>query len=509
MFWNKLLETCRKNIPLLMIVIGCIFIFLPSYFPDFTLLYVLGVWIWPFCFLYYGRFSKHRFSQSILFIFLAVGLALRFYGVLGDGLEQESLLLMIFAACAFWVPFAWDVRYCSAKSPFIYTLVFPVVYGTLNLILAYCNVIPFCNLAYAQYDNKPILQIVSVVGEYGLTFLITWFASVAVYVCMHWRSVEGKRVGAGALAVLVALFCWGGYRMLDAEDGAKNLRIAQATGPKLYQMDGKWAHLTIDKNVESFNRVAKSARDKRAEMLVFSEEAFTIADTNEAFFVANASALAKEYDFPILLTMEVQDTDHNRGDRLSNKAVLIDRNGVKVAEYLKHRAVPVVETSELEVGEGKQPDLSIEIGDGKYQVSFVICYDANFTDDARAMSPATQLYFTPSWDWESINDFHYRTIGIRSVENGVNLVMTTYGGISLVSDPYGNEIAKNEVDQIGYEKVFVTNVPTNSVVTIYSRIGGTLNLVYPVASLFFIALGQRRRKDGEEEDEDDADEEDA
>ncbi len=500
-FFYRLLALCRKNVPLLMIVVGCVFIFLPSLFPDCKILYCLGVWIWPFCFLYYGRLSRHRFSQSILFIFLALGLNIRFYEVLGQGLEAESLLLMIFASCAFWVPFAWDVRYCRRESPFVYTLVFPVVYGTLNLILSACNVIPVCNLAYAQYDNKALLQIVSVVGEYGLTFLITWVASIAVYVCEHWRSLTGKRVAVATVSALVAIFSWGGLRIISAEDSLNYVRVAQATGPKLNQVKGEWEFLPFQRNLKSFDRIAKSARDKRAEMLVFSEEAFSIADTNEAFFVANAAARAKEYDFPILLALEVRDMDNSRGGRLTNKVVLIDRNGSVVSEYVKHNAVPVVETSEIEVGEGKIPTVSLEIGDNSYRVSFVICYDGNFTDDIRQMDPTTQLYFNPSWDWEAINDFHYRTIGLRSVENGVNLVMTTYDGFSLVSDPYGRELALTDINKVGYERVFITNVPTQSVETIYSRFGGTMNLVYPVASLFFIALGQRRRKDGAVEDE--------
>lgn len=501
-FLKKLMDYHLVNLPFMFLNIGCLFLFIPSFFPEIKLLYILGVWIWPFCYLFYGRFSKRRFNQSILFIYLALGLNIRFFGVLGEGLEFENALLMLFVSCAFWVPFAWDARYYRFGSNFVYTLVFPVVYGTLNLILSACNVIPICNLAYAQYDNKSLLQVVSLIGEYGLTFLITWVASIGVYVCENRHKKSGKIAAASTVCVLVSMHIWGAVRIMNAEECTQTVRIAQAIGPKLRQIKGEWEILSFERNFDSFNNIVEDAVSKGAEMLVLSEEAFTIYDVKESLFVANAVEKAKQYHMPILLPLEVDDSDDDQNGRLFNKVILIDGDGVVRSEYLKHNAVPVVETSELVVGEGKIPTDSITIGGKKYVLSYVICYDGNFTDYIRRMDPSTQLYFNPSWDWESINDFHYRSIGIRSVENGVNLVMTTYDGWSVVSDPYGNEIARTYIEDHGYEKVFMTDVPTLSLSTLYMKIGGTLNLVYPVFSLFFIAFGHRKKRNEDDEDED-------
>src|SRR5438477_212327 len=37
----------------------------------------------------------------------------------------------------------------------------------------------FFSPAYTQYENLPLIQLVSITGVYGLSFLMTWFASVA------------------------------------------------------------------------------------------------------------------------------------------------------------------------------------------------------------------------------------------------------------------------------------------------------------------------------------------
>jgi apolipoprotein N-acyltransferase len=75
---------------------------------------------------------------------------------------------------------------------------------------------------------------------------------------------------------------------------------------------------------------------------------------------------------------------------------------------------------------------------------------------------------------------------------GTNLVMTTNDGISLVSNPVGKEIFRDRIDKMGLNQVVITEVPVKSVETIYSKFGFFVNMIYPLASIFFIAFGERR-----------------
>lgn len=493
-------ERGKSNLPLLLLIVGCVFIFLPSLFPEQKLLYVLGVWIWPFCFLYYCRLSAHRFSQAILYIFLAVGLSVRFYGLLGVGLEKESIVFVALLACIFWVPFAWDVRYCDKEAPFVNTLVFPTVYGTLNLIFSSCDLFPISNLAYAQYDDKMLFQIVSVVGEFGLTFLITFVASVLVYVVVHRGETAARRIGLATLVAVAAIHVWGLIQMAD-DESADTIRVAQVVGPRLeVQPDGKRIPLPYERNVFSFNRTAESAYRGEAQMLVFSESAFSIADTNEGDFISNAAEYARKFNMPILLTLNVFDTDNSREGLFQNKAILIDNQGKMLSEYNKHNAVPFVESFDLDAGKEKIPVVPLEIGNKTYMVSFVISYDGYFSEFLRVLDPSVQLLFIPSWDWDGVSDFHYRTLAVRSIEHGVNLIVTSYEGVSLVCDENGREIVRRDSHEAGYEQVFVSEVPTSSHSTTYSRMGGFLNYIYLILSLMFIGLGARRTRDGSIED---------
>ena len=478
--------------PVFIVILGCFFLLSPPFYPEFKLLYVLSAWLWPFLFLYYAHCSKKSYAQAIVFIFLTLGLSIRFSGVLGSNLDGAGGLLIVFAACVFWVPFAWDSAFCNQISSFVYTLVFPALYCTMNLILSACNVLPICNLAYAQYDNKPLLQLASVIGEFGITFLIAWAASVAVFVIDHWKKPKGKRVGLIALSVLLLLHVGGAIRYAMWEDDGNSIKIAQAIGPKLDLDKDELLELPFDRNVQALETNVIGAFEKGAGILAFSEEAFTIEDVEEANFMDHAKMLARKFSLPMLLTLEIADLDNNHDGRWINKAVLIDQDGGISAEYLKHNAIPVAESNTLVLGESAIPMVNLAVGNDRYNVSFVICYDGNFSDFVLGMEPETQVYFNPSWDWESINDFHYRTIGVRSVEMGVNLVMTTNDGFSLVSNPVGKELFRDRIDKAGLNHVTITDVPTKGVETIYSKIGVVLNFIYPVLSMFFIAFGERR-----------------
>jgi apolipoprotein N-acyltransferase len=63
----------------------------------------------------------------------------------------------------------------------------------------------FFNLAYSQYTNLSLLQVMSVAGLWAISFLVTWFASVANYA---WEGgFDVQRVGRGVLAAVCAWCC--------------------------------------------------------------------------------------------------------------------------------------------------------------------------------------------------------------------------------------------------------------------------------------------------------------
>ena len=58
------------------------------------------------------------------------------------------------------------------------TLVAPLAFTAWEFMtLAYNPMGSWGSLAYSQYGNLPLMQLVSITGLWGLTFLITWFGA--------------------------------------------------------------------------------------------------------------------------------------------------------------------------------------------------------------------------------------------------------------------------------------------------------------------------------------------
>ena len=86
---------------------------------------------------------------------------------------------------------------------------------------------PFNSIANTQYGDLPLLQVVSVTGIWGLTFLITWFAAVVNWAWEQhfaWPQVRG-----GALlyaAILAVVLLGGGARLALFPPQATPVRVA-------------------------------------------------------------------------------------------------------------------------------------------------------------------------------------------------------------------------------------------------------------------------------------------
>src|SRR3972149_6593779 len=95
------------------------------------------------------------------------------------------------------------------------TLVFPLAMTATELAVAAIS--PYGvwgSLAHTQFGNLPLMQSASVIGTWGVTFLICWFNSTLAWA---WRlGFSPERAGKGALiclAVLTAVFAAAAARL--------------------------------------------------------------------------------------------------------------------------------------------------------------------------------------------------------------------------------------------------------------------------------------------------------
>ena len=89
----------------------------------------------------------------------------------------------------------------------------------------------FGALAYTQYGNLPLIQLVSITGLSGVAFLINWFGASVNWMwerSFAWPVIRRCVVLYGTVAALVLLY--GGARLALPESPAGTMQIASFTG---------------------------------------------------------------------------------------------------------------------------------------------------------------------------------------------------------------------------------------------------------------------------------------
>ena len=87
----------------------------------------------------------------------------------------------------------------------------------------------------------------------------------------------------------------------------------------------------------------------------------------------------------------------------------------------------------------------------------------------------TRVLFIPSWVWTPNDSVQSRWVRDLSVESGLTMVTSVYGGYSIVSDPWGRVLASSHTDSVGFEHVVLADVPVERASTVYRAVGPALD----------------------------------
>jgi hypothetical protein len=117
---------------------------------------------------------------------------------------------------------------------FTSTLVFPLAWVTIELVNSRANPLgTWGAVAYTQYGNLPLMQLASVIGIWGIAFLINWFGSVVNWAWannFNWTIVQNGVLFYAGVFGLVML--WGGARIAFASSNIQTVRIAGIGWPR-------------------------------------------------------------------------------------------------------------------------------------------------------------------------------------------------------------------------------------------------------------------------------------
>lgn len=379
------------------------------------------------------------------------------------------------------IPYIVDRIYTRRfGSPLWATLVFPVAATAIDFFSA--NGSPFGTFgagAYSQRDFPAMMQIAAITGLWGVTFVISWFASLVNYV---WEN--GFKLNRPALisaGVLILILGFGVGRTVLAGPPEQTAQIAGFSLPngKLpallsqLQDEAAFRQSVEELHAQELEQIRALAQGG-AEIVVLQESAGMGHTDQVEKLLADAAAIAREQQIYIVLP-----TITFGIEKPENVVRIIDPNGQVVLEHVKFGGTQFEGSL---TGSGKLQTVDTPYG----RLSAIICWDADFPNVLRqAGQQDVDLLFIPSNDWLAVKDIHAGMAAFRAVENGMSIFRQTGSGVSAVIDAYGQTVHRvdsfDEESTGDFSAVQMVTTPISSVNTIYPMIGGILGNVMLIA----------------------------
>jgi apolipoprotein N-acyltransferase len=397
------------------------------------------------------------------------------------------------------LPYLADRLLAYQLKGFAATLVFPLAVTGMDFISVTTS--PMGSIgaqAYAQHGNLAFLQVLSITGRWGITFLVNWFGAV-----VNWaweRSFDWPKIRRGLAlyaGVMLLVMLFGGARLAYAPAPTGTVRVhgitevdMQVTLLELNQAkQNDWQayrKMTADLYERYFEGTIREAK-AGAQLVLWPELAAWVASEDEAAFTARGRQIAREEGIYLAMPMGTVHVGDNRP--WENKLIVVDPAGQIVLEHYKYGGQTI---EGFKPGDGVLRTAQTPFG----TLSGLICWDTDFPSTVRqAGRNGTDILLSPSKDYRGIDPIHARMAVFRAIENGVSVVRQADNGLAVVADPYGRILAA--VDHFtASERVTVAQVPANGgVFTLYPVIGdlfGWLAIVgLALAALWAVIQGRR------------------
>lgn len=466
------------------------------YFSNWNWSVPVTTWLFSVFLLRFSRTQKivtGQIALIVVFIFIGVVSMWRLLSI-------EVLPPSFRIGCGFaigvitFLPFLVDRIFSSRISPFVATLLFPCSWTALEYLSSFVDG-SWGALAYSQYGNLPLMQIVSVTGIWGLSFLITWLASVVNFAWeeqFKLRKIRRIIFCYSTIIVLVLIFGYG--RLAKPEQPVNKVSIASISNPhdffsRFYDVDladRKLAYHNMKKDMVFFFNATKNAVQAGAKIIFWQEYGLIVMEENEKELIDYARSIARDEN--VYIAMSIGLFPLNYPEQLwQNKLIWVDSSGKVINEYLKIKPAPPLEP--IVPGHGGIPILDTIYG----KIASAICADLDYPNlISQAGKHHAGILIIPAQDWKAVDPLHSNMAVFRAIENGVSLAKGTGNGSSIAVDPYGHII--NETDYFtNPQNPMISSLSTQGVSTIYSRIGDSFAWFCIFGCIIIIAMAYLRK----------------
>ena len=336
------------------------------------------------------------------------------------------------------------------------------------------------SIAYTQSSFLPLIQIASLTGISGITFILT-LVPAGIASAIHHRE-KGFRLFAILITVFVAAGSIGyGWIRLSTPATSDSTRVGAAAIDSTVRYFETTVRVEAIGVVNAYARLVSQSAENGAAIVVLPEKFVGVTEEYEAEALNILRTAAAEQKVYVVAGFNRLGSKNHR-----NMAILISPDGTIGGEYDKAFPIPGIES-------GYKRGEKIFLFDAKEITSGIaICKDLDFPGWIRQYGQAgVGALYVPAWDFRTDAWLHSRMAILRGVENGFAVVRAANEGALTITDDRGRVIS--ETSSIGSSGVLIfADVHPGSGRTIYGTGGEWFPISILVVLLLLLIISARR-----------------
>ncbi len=446
-------------------------------------------WIYPILFLHIIKFNHTRKVYLIIGSIFAIGFVVQFGRAIGMDIKICAAVAVLLSFLKVLPYIYWSKSKMRFQDTFIFASIMVLIEYIIYLIYP---ILGGLSDAYTQYQNPYLLQIITITGIYGITFLIYWTAAIVIW---SWKNRNKKECIKKYIIIYISVigfvFAYGVVMFHFVGNLDKSVRIAGVTVPisELLNNDKDvystfYTNTFTDENITNTRNKLSSVADELflkteleaqagAKIVFWSELNGAVLKQDEDMLLQRASDMAKQEEIYLIVSLLVK-TPYE--DLKENKTVAFNPQGELISEYFKYgRSIGEL----CQKGDGMLKSFDTEYG----RIAPFICSDMAFLSKIQqAGRNNVDILIVPASDWKEMTLLAAKTAIVRGVENGSNIIRHTNNGMSIVSNVKGCVLAQTDYFQSD-TKTLSAQVAMKGRFTLYSYIG---NLFVYLCNLYLL-----------------------
>lgn len=337
------------------------------------------------------------------------------------------------------------------------------------------------SFAYTQLNFLPFLQLASITGPWGMTFLLMLFPA-ALAIGLHFRRSEPKkalRIVSAAVGAIVLVLIFGTVRLALPPPPNNSVKVGLIASDLSNNVDVAAAGVQSERLFRDYAAEAEKLAARGAQVIVLPEKLGVIVDPDTKIADGIFQSLAERTKSTVVVGVV------HIAKPLQYNEARVYMPGAAVRSYDKRHMLPPFELK-------FKPGTTLVLMLGTYGSRGVaICKDLDFESPAREYGQAgVGLLLAPAWDFNIDRAWHGHIAIMRGVEDGFGIARAAKNGYLTVANNRGRILAEVRSDSAPFATL-VADVPAVHDATLYLVLGDWFAWV--AIALFAFALIQLYR----------------